>query len=170
MAIQKAPKQKESSHSLSSVSEDLYATRIQSAFRGWWVRDFLAIDHYCATNIQRIFRGFVCRSNFQFDLFCIEIVQSAVRRWLARREFAARATTMTSTMENEELLRVQIAPAAAATAIQAQWRCYSSELNFLIICARIILIQSVVRGWITRKRRLKILPSARNNGVSRMYS
>ena len=40
---------------------DLAAVRIQSAFRGWWVRDQNSLKYYCATVIQKTFRMYLCR-------------------------------------------------------------------------------------------------------------
>jgi hypothetical protein len=74
----------------------LAAIRIQSVFRGWWVRD------------------------------SIKVLQSS--QWHAQDHYDL-----------------------AATIIQAQWRCFSTEMRFLRMYRDILIIQSVVRGWITRK-------------------
>ena len=37
------------------------ATNIQRVFRGYWARDCLSIDHYCATTLQALGRGYLVR-------------------------------------------------------------------------------------------------------------
>ena len=61
------PKQA-SRHAHVGGPEDMYelaAIRIQSAFRGFWARDSLDVDHYCATIIQTAFRSYCCRQQFR---------------------------------------------------------------------------------------------------------
>jgi hypothetical protein len=45
---------------------DVAATQIQAAWRGWWVRDCVEVDKYCATVIQRNVRIFLykCRQEY----------------------------------------------------------------------------------------------------------
>jgi len=66
------------------------AIRIQSAFRGFWVRDCIKVDHYCASTIQSVFRGFHSRSQYCLDYHRIIIIQKAWRRKMARKETARR--------------------------------------------------------------------------------
>ena len=65
---------------------DIAAIQIQSTFRGWWVRDSLNVDHYCACRIQRAYRSFRERNSFVFDIYRIAIIQSLWRRKLAKKE------------------------------------------------------------------------------------
>lgn len=65
---------------------DVAAIQIQSTFRGWWVRDSLNVDHFCACRIQRAYRSFRERMGFMFDIYRIAIIQSLWRRKLAERE------------------------------------------------------------------------------------
>jgi len=65
---------------------DIAAIQIQSLFRGWWVRDSLNVDHFCACRIQRAYRSFRERMSFVFDIYRIAIVQSLWRRKLAQRK------------------------------------------------------------------------------------
>jgi IQ calmodulin-binding motif len=68
----------------------LAAIRIQSLFRGFWVRDCLNVDNYCATVIQHAYRRHCYRMEFKFQVYRIMIVQSVWRRQLARREASFR--------------------------------------------------------------------------------
>jgi len=72
--------------SSANLSEDELASKIQAAFRGWWVRDCLSVDNYCATLIQQAVRGYLRRMQYEFDFYRIVIVQSAVRRFIAKRK------------------------------------------------------------------------------------
>jgi hypothetical protein len=56
------------------------AIRIQSVFRGFWARDCIGVDIYCARIIQKAYRGHNCRTRYNIDLFKIIIVQSVWRR------------------------------------------------------------------------------------------
>lgn len=64
---------------------ELAATKIQAAFRGWWQRDCLQVDTYCATIIQRNFRCYMAQIQYFNDLYCIIRIQSVVRRFLAQK-------------------------------------------------------------------------------------
>lgn len=63
--------------------EDHAATMIQTAFRGYWARDCLAVDNYCATLIQKTWRSYGVRHTYVFDLYRIVLVQSLWRRRVA---------------------------------------------------------------------------------------
>jgi hypothetical protein len=63
---------------------ELAAIQIQAVFRGFWVRDCLDVDHYCATLIQKTVRGYFCREEYQRELKRIILVQSWWRRNIAR--------------------------------------------------------------------------------------
>lgn len=68
----------------------LAAIQIQSLFRGFWVRDCLNVDNYCAAVIQHAYRRHSYRMEFKFQVYRIIIVQSVWRRQLARREASLR--------------------------------------------------------------------------------
>ena len=119
-------------------SEEIFrssATLIQATFRGWWARDCLSVDNYCANLIQRNVRRYFCHLNYQYDLYCITIVQSAVRRFIVRRR-----------MNKERLLMTR-----AATKIQSIWRMYDTSMNFIHFLADILIVQSVARRWIAMR-------------------
>ena len=118
--------------------EDIFrsaATLIQATFRGWWARDCLSVDNYCASLIQRNVRRYFCHLNYQYDLYCLTIVQSVVRRFIVRRR-----------MKNERLSMTR-----AATKIQSIWRMYDTSMNFIHFLADILIVQSVARRWIAMR-------------------
>lgn len=67
----------------------LAATRIQATFRGFWTRDSLAVDHYCAGIVQNNFRRYLCRKRYQRTLQCIVVIQRAWRKGLAQYDYTA---------------------------------------------------------------------------------
>jgi hypothetical protein len=71
-----------------SAFYELAAVLIQSMWRGFWVRDMLDVDIYCATLIQKSCRGFLCRSRYHEDMGRIVLVQSWWRRNIARDQAA----------------------------------------------------------------------------------
>ena len=71
---------------------ELAAIDIQSAFRGWWVRDSLNVDHFCATRIQSQFRAYRCRMDFFYDIYRIIVVQSIWRRRQAAMAWPLKGT------------------------------------------------------------------------------
>ncbi|KAG7364615.1 IQ calmodulin-binding motif-containing protein [Nitzschia inconspicua] len=116
----------------------LAAIRIQAIFRGWWVRDCLAVDNYCATMIQKIYRGWLAVDASITKLYSIVRIQSFLRGCLVRKRLG-------SSSSERQVYNI------AATMIQAQWRSFSCEMKFLRTYEDILLIQSVARGWITRR-------------------
>ena len=50
----------------------------------------------------------------------------------------------------------------AATKIQAQWRCYATEMDYVRKLDSILLVQSLARRWVTRKLVLPYMIMARN--------
>jgi hypothetical protein len=63
---------------------DVAAAIIQSNFRGWWVRDSLTVDNYCAVLIQKTFRGYKCRMDYVYSLWQITTVQAVARSYIAQ--------------------------------------------------------------------------------------
>ena len=116
----------------------LAAIQIQAAFRGWWVRDCLAVDNYCATMIQKTYRGWLAVDASITKMYCIVRIQSIARGFLVRKGL-------------RPLSHEQSIQDIAATIIQAQWRSFSCEMKYLRAYEDILLVQSVARGWITRR-------------------
>lgn len=106
---------------------DVAAMQIQAAWRGFWVRDCILVDNYCATLIQKLFRGHLARSCYGYDLYRITMSQSVVRRFLVQ-----------SSLRRDR----------AATIIQAHWRGYAGVKLFINRLADILIVQSVCRRWL----------------------
>jgi IQ calmodulin-binding motif len=119
----------------------LAAIRIQAAFRGWWVRDCIAVDHYCATTIQKTYKGFLYRTRYLVLLYSIVTVQSLWRRQVARRRVQRRKM---------EILHYHTYN-HAATRIQSKWRGFVCEMKYLRDYEAILVVQSISRGWIARR-------------------
>ncbi len=138
----------------------LAAIQIQAAFRGWWIRDCLGVDNYCAAMIQKTYRGSRCRREYLRDLNRVVTVQSVCRRWMAiddavtriycivRIQAVMRGALVRKRMMTDSLEIYH----AAATTIQTLWRSFWCEMTFLRAYEDILVVQSIVRGWIARKR------------------
>jgi hypothetical protein len=156
------------------------AVKIQSVFRGFWARDCLNVDHYCAMVIQKAFRGYLCRANYQYNRYRIIVVQSVWRRSIARSDVAhvLACTILIQSLIRGYLVRQRKKAAsaeltarqsrsAAALTIQCSWRRYSAESYLIRQLVDVLICQSVVRGWLSRqalrKRKAARLKSGDNN-------
>jgi hypothetical protein len=74
------PRQRDAVHEKCTRS----AILIQALFRGFWARDSLDVDHYCATIIQRSFKRLTFRLNYLFLISRVVHIQSVWRRSTAR--------------------------------------------------------------------------------------
>ena len=137
----------------------LAAVRIQSIFRGWWARDSLKVDHYCACVIQKNFRAYIYRNYYLYNLYRIVVAQSVVRGYLLRKSLGFQSF-YSSDLNKEEI---------AATKIQAQWRSFSCEMKFLRTYGDILIIQSLIRGWIARRQVRSLLARDSSNGWGQNY-
>lgn len=142
---------------------ELAAVQIQSTFRGFWVRDCLDVDHYCATSIQTAYRERSCRKKYLHDLARIIMVQSWWRRNIARdlaantlayvifiqavfRGFRVRRRFKSYRAKKLRVMKI------AATIIQAKWRSFAAESHFIRILVDILIVQTMVRRWLARKQ------------------
>ena len=151
---------------LDRAAQDMYelaAIQIQSAYRGFWVRDCVDVDHYCATALQRMYRGLRCRRDYARERRRIVLVQSWFRRNSARDHAAnilAYAIVIQSAVrafiirksyrrycEHKLFIRH-----AAATIIQARWRSFVCEAHFIRSLVDVLIVQTVVRKWIARQK------------------
>ena len=151
---------------LDKVAQDMYelaAIQIQSVYRGFWVRDCLDVDHYCATVLQRMYRGLQCRKNYARDIWRIVLVQSWCRRNSVRESAAnilAHAIVIQSAVRAHvarkrfRLYREKnlLSRHAAATSIQSRWRSFVCEAHFIRELVDVLIVQTVVRKWIARQR------------------
>eukprot|EP00529_Nitzschia_sp_RCC80_P006244 CAMPEP_0113514816 /NCGR_PEP_ID=MMETSP0014_2-20120614/40612_1 /TAXON_ID=2857 /ORGANISM="Nitzschia sp." /LENGTH=1567 /DNA_ID=CAMNT_0000411341 /DNA_START=287 /DNA_END=4990 /DNA_ORIENTATION=+ /assembly_acc=CAM_ASM_000159 len=119
----------------------LAAIQIQATFRGWWVRDCIAVDHYCATMIQKNYRGFLYRTRYLHLMYSIVTVQSLWRRQIARKQVRRRKMDLIHFHTFDH----------AATTIQAKWRSFVCEMKYLRDYEDVLVVQSVARGWIARR-------------------
>ena len=143
------------------IEVDHYAaSQIQRIFRGWWQREALEVDRYCAIEIQRVIRGYLGRMSYIYDLYCVIVAQSVARRYLAFYESAIRLANVLYIQAifrgykvRSELMRyVQQGQEVAATMIQAQYRSYDAQMNFINKLADILIVQSVARRWLTLRK------------------
>jgi hypothetical protein len=146
---------------MSKLMFDLAAIRIQAAFRGWWARDCITVDNYCACIIQKNYRRYRCWETYLLNCYRIVKVQSVVRRKLAHDragtllycivviQAAFRGYVVRKRM-GPQRARI-LSPDRSATIIQSQWRSFSSEMNFLRSYEDVLVVQSIARGWITRR-------------------
>ncbi len=111
---------------------DMAAVQIQAAWRGWWVRDCMNVENYCATIIQKTFRSYLERGNFKYDLYSVTMAQAQVRGYLARSKI------------NREK--------KAAVMIQCQWRVFQAKYKIYQNLAHILIVQSVCRRFLAKKR------------------
>jgi len=148
-----------------NVALDFYslaAIQIQAAFRGWWVRDCVDVDNYCAAMIQKVYRGMRCRNEYQLDRYSTVLVQSVCRRWMA---MDVAVTRLYCIVRIQAFVRGSLARRrmgfdffeesvhdAAAIMIQTQWRSFLCEMNYLRAYEDILVVQSVARGWMARRR------------------
>ena len=147
---------------LEALIFDLAAVRIQSAFRGWFARDCITVDNYCACIIQKSFRTYQCQKHYRLDMYRIVKLQTFVRRHLALEDAATRLYCIIAIQAafRGYSARNRVQPLVhytrhmdkAATEIQKQWRSYYCEVEFLKTYVAILLIQSVYRGWRVRSR------------------
>lgn len=111
---------------------DLAATQIQAAWRGWWVRDCLNVETYCACMIQKAFRCHLAQRQYVYDLQRIIVVQSVMRRFL---------TTLAIEKQTK-----------AATTIQTVWRKSAAKHKYINTLVDILIVQSVCRRFLALKR------------------
>jgi len=152
------------------------AVQIQRVFRGWWQREALEVDKYCAVEIQRVIRGYLGRMSYIYDLYCVIVAQSMARRYLAFYESAIRLANVLYIQAiyrgyrvRSELMRYVLqGQEVAATMIQAQFRAYDAEMNYVNTLADILIVQSVARRWLTlRKLKQGNLQRSSYNGTRR---
>lgn len=158
------------------------AVKIQSVFRGFWARDCLNVDHYCAMIIQKTFRGFQCRVNYQYDRYRIIVVQSVWRRSIARSDVAhiLACTILIQSLIRGYLARlkrrdsgvsraVDESESDAALTIQCSWRRFTAETYLIRQLVDVLICQSVARGWLARQE-LKRLKSSKEDCPGQSYT
>jgi hypothetical protein len=148
------------------------AIAIQRVFRGWWVRDSLHVDNYCAILLQQAARGFLARTNFYYDMYRIILAQSYVRMVMAREMAAERFAYVVAIQTHIRGYlarkrrsgflsqhRLHLAQYAAAAKIQARCRAFLVQEQYLNLLADILIVQSTARRWIANNMVVPYLKS-----------
>ena len=86
--------------------------------------------------IQSCWRCYLAQLQYQFDIVDIDIVQSSFCHRAAQRLHAV-------LLFNKHTL--------AATAIQTPWRTYNCTMTYIYSIADILIVQSMVRRWISMR-------------------
>jgi len=167
-----APAQKENQkfESMAYVMYELAAVQIQSSFRGFWVRDCLSVDRYCAIVIQKAFRRFRIRNHYHYDVYRIIVVQSIWRRNIVCSEVSKSFKDQAWEADPSRLAH----RATAAIRIQSRWRSYAVESVLIRTLVDVLIVQTVVRRWAARRhaalRRNGAQPFFRQNTGSYRYT
>jgi hypothetical protein len=165
-----------------SMEHEMYnlaAIQIQSRFRGWWARDCLGVDHYCASMIQSVVRCYLQKINYHYDIYRIVVCQSVIRRNRAILESRLRLESIltiqawfrgytTRQWLNDVLSggrHERFVESAAAIVIQCTWRSYDAQMNYIHSLADILLVQSIIRRFIANRRMAPLLQSSRLKGI-----
>ena len=112
--------------------------KVQSCIRRRLARNELrrrrvAFREAAALVLQRTWRCYFCRTNYEFIVADVVKVQSEVRRFLAQKKFYDK-------WEDHAI--------TCAIKIQARWRSYYAETNYLHTISDLIKIQSAARGFL----------------------
>jgi len=116
---------------------DKAATRLQTVYRGYFTKlNFNAFKggREAAITIQKIWRGYMHFSDFILVIADFIILQRNIRIWLAK------------------CLVQRLKQTVSATQIQTLWRKFQAQICSLYRLVHIIIIQSISRRWLVRKR------------------
>lgn len=131
---------------------DSAATRIQTAWRGFWAYSHFIIMQYEIIRLQAIIRGRSCRNSFSLKLGCCIMLQSAIRRHLANKVVLNMKLTQASLGTRVEGLRNKL----ACRRIQFWWRvvieCNREKKAALIIERFFLMVKAEVDREIVRQR------------------
>lgn len=164
------------------------STIIQRISRGFLARKQLFHLNACCVTIQRVFRGHVAWEEAKWMFHDIILAQSIIRCWFARRvsrhreksvitlqslarrllvhlQIQALRRKITAAITLQRLHRGNMDRALAtqilaARKLQAQWRCYRENVDYLILKLGAIQIQATFRKYQSRfeldKRRVSV--------------
>lgn len=205
---------------------ELAAIQIQAAFRGFWVRDTIDIDHFCATIIQKIVRGFLLRlaslrekstersADFMYEATddekhdrltsaklatlsdgskktscqnksvcsrsqassvsdgAISWQQDLVALSCHARQIGQLGYDASPQKKNKNVAAAEQTLAAkeeqnqledrAALLIQCRYRSFVCEMNFIRSLVDILIVQTVVRRWLAKRRVYVIRQNAKD--------
>jgi hypothetical protein len=137
------------------------ATKIQTAWRGFWGYSHYIIMQYEIIRLQAIVRGRAARILFSLKLGCCIMIQSAARRFLANKKMYRLRVARTVTAATVEGMRMRL----ACRRIQFWWRvvleCNKEKAAALVIERFFLMVKAEVDKEINRQRQIQTKPSMR---------
>jgi IQ calmodulin-binding motif len=134
----------------------LAAIILQTQWRRFCCRQRF-IKYRSAIRIQCHWRAYACTLRFLQNVADVLIVQCYVRRWIAQRKASHMKFTFARTIQMavrshqaRQLLMELRDRKAAATKIQRVWRGFTVYVRYTFTVADIVVIQSLVRRWLSR--------------------
>lgn len=130
---------------------DSAATKIQTAWRGFWGYSHFIIMQYEIVRLQAIIRARASRTRFSLKLGCCIMIQSAVRRFLANRKMHKLKIARVAQAAAVEGMRMRL----ACQRIQFWWRvvleCNKEKSAALTIERFFLMVKSEVDKEIRRQ-------------------
>ena len=140
---------------------DLAATKIQTAWRGFWGYSHFIIMQYEIIRLQAIVRGRACRNLYSLKLGCCIMIQSAVRRFVANKRAHRQRIARVAQGAAVEGMRMRL----ACQRIQFWWRvvleCNKEKAAALVIERFFLMVKSEVDREIRRQRHMQPKSSRR---------
>lgn len=133
---------------LENVHKHRSAIQIQACFRGYWFRKS-TIENLCAMSIQACWRGYHARYWWEMNKIAALIIQTWTRGFLVQKQFH----------------RMKV----AAIKIQSCWKSYDCAMNFMHSMADILIVQSIIRRWLAKRKVLDMLQSELSNETYRKF-
>lgn len=134
---------------------DTAATKIQTAWRGFWGYSHFIIMQYEIIRLQAIIRGRAARILFSLKLGCCIMIQSAVRRYLASKKTYSMKLTRATFGAEVEGLRMKV----ACRKVQFWWRvvieCSKEKKAALIIERFFVMVKAEVDKEIVRQQEIE---------------
>jgi len=131
------------------------ATRIQSAFRGFWHYSHFVILRYEVVRIQSIVRRNFAQRNFIMSLGCCIMIQTIARTYLARKQIFALKLERASRVTAAQKLREK----RACKYVQFWWRvvleCRREKQAALVIERFFLMVKAEVDREIQRAKERK---------------
>lgn len=131
------------------------ATKIQTAWRGFWKFSHYVILQYEAIRVQSIIRGKLFRRDFNLQLGCCIMIQATVRRFLVVKKLKDLNVQEVLRMERAQSMRESL----ASCRIQFWWRvvlaCRKEKKAALVIERFFLMIKMEIEREIERRDRLK---------------
>jgi abnormal spindle-like microcephaly-associated protein len=155
------------------------ALRIQSTYRGYFVRVYLRSLHYnaCsiqyaywkhvareqkkyagATVIQRNIRGTLAKKEFLHKKACVRIIQCAFRRYAKQNALEQKSACKIQNSFRRFIVRRELCILhSCATSIQKNYRMHACLSVYQETQINITVVQSVIRRWIAQRSTLRLL-------------